>query len=174
VSGCFRNTVRMTPESPSGCAEICKYKKKFSDIMMYQYSGEFAKARNSMDMLIEELIKNDYGIAKSSISKSISFKDIEDALDGTDTEVEFFRARRSEKYTIYKRSEMLHIPFDKRHLISSERFSISGLPCLYLGTTSYCCWLEIGTPSYDKFNVSYLKINGAKEILNLTINSQDF
>ncbi len=153
---------------------ISDYKKQIFKIMKHQYSGEIAQAQTSMDNLINELIKTDTGMAKSSINQSISFKDIEDALGGSDTKVQFFRARSSKNYTVYKREEMLHIPFDKRHLISNERFSISGLPCLYLGTTSYCCWLEIGSPSDDEFNVSYLDIDGTKEILNLTINSEDF
>lgn len=62
---------------------------------------------------------------------------------------------------------MLHIPFNKRELIKTQRFSISGVPCLYLGTTSYVCWLEMNKPRDSEFNVSSYKIPGQLKILNL-------
>jgi hypothetical protein len=34
-----------------------------------------------------------------------------------------------------------------RNKVSSKRYSILGLPCLYLGTSSYVCWVELGRPN---------------------------
>ncbi len=33
--------------------------------------------------------------------------------------------------------EMSHIPFELNHLVSNERFSISGFPSLYMGSSVY-------------------------------------
>lgn len=52
---------------------------------------------------------------------------------------------------------MFHIPFDKRYLVGNQRFSISGLPCLYLGGSPYVCWEELGRPDYQKCNHSGFK-----------------
>ncbi|MDS0528475.1 hypothetical protein NNC19_22555 [Clostridium sp. SHJSY1] len=81
------------------------------------------------------------------------------------TELSFFKARIGN--TTFKKNDMLHIPFDKRELIKTQRFSIPGVPCLYLGTTSYVCWLEMNKPQDSEFNVSSYKIPGELKILNL-------
>jgi hypothetical protein len=36
------------------------------------------------------------------------------------------------------------IPFSKRHLASTNRFSFAGLPCLYIGNSIETCYAEIG------------------------------
>ena len=57
----------------------------------------------------------------------------------------FFRCRRNMQ--IMSRKEMLHVPLTKRSLISSNRFSLPGIPCLYIASTTYCCWKELEEPS---------------------------
>lgn len=61
-----------------------------------------------------------------------------------------------------------------RGRVSSTRFSIPGLPCLYLATTSYCCWLELKTPTDYQFNVSSVRVNQERKILNLTMTADLF
>ncbi|MBE5842696.1 MAG: hypothetical protein E7302_00795 [Butyrivibrio sp.] len=46
--------------------------------------------------------------------------------------------------------------FSKRGLVKSERFSFPGLPCLYLGASSYVCWVELNRPPYDTVQVAYI------------------
>lgn len=41
------------------------------------------------------------------------------------------------------------MPFEKRHLVTRQRYSLPGLPCLYLGGTLYICWEEVGRPNFD-------------------------
>lgn len=69
----------------------------------------------------------------------------------------------------FSRTEMLHIPFNQRNLVSTQRFSIPGIPCLYLGTTSYVCWLEMNKPNDNEFNVSSYKLPDKIRVLNLTM-----
>ena len=52
------------------------------------------------------------------------------------------------------RKDMFHIPFEKRHLVSGQRFSIHGVPSVYLGESIYDCYLELGKPDIDRFWVS--------------------
>ena len=82
-------------------------------------------------------------------------------------ELSFFRARLSESHL--KREDMLHIPFDKREIVKNFRFSVTGLPCCYLSTTSWGSWIEMGKPSRRKFNVSAFKLPKNLRVLNLCV-----
>lgn len=37
-----------------------------------------------------------------------------------------------------------HIPFDQRYLIGNQRYSLSGIPCLYLASSMDCVYAELG------------------------------
>ena len=54
----------------------------------------------------------------------------------------------------YDRPDLFHIPFEKRHLVKSQRFSIPGLPSLYLGGSTWLCWEEMSRPAFDTIQVS--------------------
>lgn len=64
---------------------------------------------------------------------------------------------------------MLHIPFNKRGLITTQRFSMAGVPCLYLATTSLGCWLELNMPQLELFQIASYKIPNDLKILNMCI-----
>ena len=52
------------------------------------------------------------------------------------------------------REDMFHIPFEMRHLVQDNRYSIHGIPSIYLGRSIYDCYVELGSPSLDNFWVS--------------------
>ena len=57
---------------------------------------------------------------------------------------------------------IFHVPFEKRHLVGNQRYSIAGLPCLYLGSSLWICWEELGRPDLDKVWISRFRF--AKEV----------
>ncbi|MBR5907048.1 MAG: hypothetical protein IKZ50_01480 [Bacteroidales bacterium] len=63
-----------------------------------------------------------------------------------------YKARKGESLYLFSENEMFHIPFDHRDLIGNQRYSISGIPCLYLGSSSYICWEELGRVDFDMCN----------------------
>lgn len=140
------------------------------------HAGNIGNSYEKMKSVISDMMTESLGLAISSIQKSFSFNDVENLLNDSISKnrIEFFRARTSEKYCVFGRKEMLHIPFDMRGKVSSTRFSVPGLPCIYLATTSYCCWLELRTPAEYQFNVSPVRINQERKILNLTMNAELF
>ncbi len=89
---------------------------------------------------------------------------IEDFYIEIPTNTPLFRARCNESGFLYKKEEMFHIPFDKRYIIGNQRYSISGLPCLYLGGSPYICWEALGRPDYQRCN-----FNGFNNKKNLYI-----
>lgn len=53
----------------------------------------------------------------------------------------------------FSKEELFHIPFQKRHLVTPQRYSIPGVPCLYLGASLYVCWEELGRPDVDRIHM---------------------
>ena len=75
-------------------------------------------------------------------------------------EEEFYRIRIIDnKSGLIKANGMFHIPFEKRYLVSPQRFSINGFPCLYAGDSILVSWLEMGEPNLENFCVSRLELN---------------
>jgi hypothetical protein len=80
-----------------------------------------------------------------------------------------YRIRQSE-VDLVKRKQIFHIPFNDRHLVANQRYSIAGLPCLYLGSSIYVCWLELGKPKFSNIFISGYKSTNSLKILNLSYN----
>jgi hypothetical protein len=53
--------------------------------------------------------------------------------------------------------EIFHVPFEKRGRVGNERYSIAGIPCLYLGSSTWACWDELGRPDLDRVFVSLFR-----------------
>ena len=88
-----------------------------------------------------------------------------------------YRARVNTGVEDYKNNEMFHIKYDERSKVSTQRFSFPGLPCLYLGGSSYVCWLELNRPQFDQFQVaSFKQVNAEDErlVLDLSIHPVTF
>lgn len=77
-----------------------------------------------------------------------------------------YRVRASEAKG---RKGIFHIPFNMRHLVSTMRYSIAGVPCLYFGNTIYACWLEMGKPDLNSLNISKFRNAIPVKILNFAI-----
>jgi hypothetical protein len=61
---------------------------------------------------------------------------------------------RSDRRSTLSPKEVFHVPFEARHLVATFRYSIPGLPCLYLGGSAYVCWEECGRPALDSVHLS--------------------
>lgn len=78
----------------------------------------------------------------------------------------FYRARVADGYK-YERSDLFHINFNLRHIVSTNRYSIPGFPALYLGDTSYICWEEFNQPDLKNLNFSLFKNTKELNIIQL-------
>lgn len=54
------------------------------------------------------------------------------------------------------REEMFHVPFELRHKVASQRYSIPGLPSLYLGGSLSACWVEMRQPVFADLQAACL------------------
>lgn len=72
----------------------------------------------------------------------------------------YYRLRAGDDFDCL-RKEMFHIPISLRHKVSTERYSVPGYPCLYIGSQAELCWYECKQP--EKFTVCKVKIPQGRE-----------
>ncbi|MEQ0244351.1 hypothetical protein [Klebsiella sp. CN_Kp084] len=118
-------------------------------------SGDIKQAYDTFDEIMSK---------EATISKlnhiSVLLKDI------CNEKKPLYRVRKSEAPLI-KHEQIFHIPFSKRHLVNAQRYSVAGQPCLYLGTSLYVCWQEMGKPDFDKLYISsFITNDNNSKILN--------
>ena len=76
----------------------------------------------------------------------------------------------------YSALELLHLPFTKRELASTERFSAAGTPCSYMSLQDCLAWLECGCPnSFALMKISINPIENQKyKLLRLDIRPHEY
>lgn len=148
-----------------------EYKIIFESILTKYYEGKIIDAYNLINDLIKEYKDNRIIFSKLSKSYSFNYYVIENKKWN---EFIFFRARTGNIENENKENVLKHTPFDMISKIGSNRFSIPGQPCLYLGSTSYACWIEMNKPSDKDFNVGCILLNKDYEILNLSTDLRVF
>lgn len=142
-----------------------EYRELIKDVLTNYYSGDIVLAYTMIERLIKEYKRN--GIIFSKLSKSYSFNYYVIENRKWDCFL-FYRARVGDISNENKEDVLKHTPFDKISKIGSNRFSIPGQPCLYLGSTSYDCWIEMGRPDDREFNVGCILLKKDYEIINLS------
>ncbi|HLX62069.1 MAG TPA: hypothetical protein VKX17_12375 [Planctomycetota bacterium] len=68
-------------------------------------------------------------------------------------ETRLYRARDCGNIPIDKRG-IFHVPFEDRHKIAAHRFSLPGVPCLYLCGSLYTCWCELNWCPLEKMQIA--------------------
>lgn len=127
----------------------------------------------SMSEYLNGSISNAYKLLEHSLEKTEAKKYLLNSaipLDSLCNNHTPLHRVRSSSAPLQTREEMFHIPFSKRHLVEARRYSISGVPCLYLGTSLLVCWQEMGKPDFDKMYISsfYANENASNyKLLNL-------
>lgn len=135
--------------------------KTICDALKAYYSGHISLAHTKIKNLVKSCI--DHPLAVNTINESTAF------LGTPGTEIQFFRARTNDNPNGYSAKEMLHLPLSLRVKTGNYRFSLPGIPSLYLGNSSYVCWLETGMPTEHTFHVSPVLLDGTQKILNLAV-----
>jgi hypothetical protein len=150
----------------------------------------FLKSRNIEDYIVNTIVsfnkkmelalKNYYlgyqVLAYNNFSDAMKIKgyDIVNSVINLD-DVCYYRARVndiSNSSEEFSKEGMFHVPFESRSKIETQRYSIAGLPCLYLGKSAYVCWLEMGKPNLDSLNIALIEkttIADSLQILDLSL-----
>lgn len=80
-----------------------------------------------------------------------------------------FKARR-ELQKEFEIKDMFHVPFERRYITKTNRFSVAGLPCLYLANSIYTCWEELNQPAFSRLAVSRFECQKTMNYLDLSFN----
>lgn len=65
---------------------------------------------------------------------------------------------------VKNREDNFHIPFNLRHFCATQRYSIPGIPSIYLGSTSYLSYEELGRPNIA---TSYISRFETKKLIRI-------
>ncbi len=154
--------------------------------IQYALSSEHRHFTNIIDgycnRIMEIVNDNSQGLFYSSFSKFQGLMEEPNGLWGTLQrpldlgDSPLFRIRRVEPSSKITREEMFHIPLNKRELVSSQRYSSPGYPCLYLGYSINACWEELERPTLNSFMIVSVKQQTAIKVIDLSIpnNVDDF
>jgi len=78
---------------------------------------------------------------------------------------DLYRLRTGPLTQLTKR-DIFHIPFEKRQLVASQRYSIPGLPSLYLASSLWIAWEELGRPDLASIHASRFEGKGGLRVLD--------
>lgn len=148
------------------CSELLKC------IELY-HSGFPNKAFNQINIVMKKLFNNPLSVYKKT-GWIDAFKQSDPLM--------LYRIRNVQNNITYNRKDIFHTPYNLRSKISTCRYSISGYPCLYLGTSLDLCCEETKISSLSDLTITSrfklerdLSNNGVEiNVLELAIKPKDF
>ncbi|GAB6989905.1 hypothetical protein [Paenibacillus pini] len=90
------------------------------------------------------------------------------AFDISSRAKDLYKVRVSDDLALNK-MDMLHLPFEQRGKASTNRYSIPGLPCLYLGSSPLICWEELNRPNKDNMHTSLFVAKDELKFLDFSV-----
>lgn len=131
---------------------IIKYYKKFPEIIKLGLEGKRSLAYEKLSE----------GILPEATFAFATFRDLthHHLMKSDSNSVYRMRVNDNIYNSDFSSKDLFHIPFEKRHLIGNNRFSLSGLPCLYFGNSINCCWEEMNRPNLENCFVSKFNLTG--------------
>ena len=109
---------------------------------------EVVRCQTLFGSIIDSYLKGVHHIAITSANKFI--KGINSTI--LPKGARLYKARECKSNYLFGKDELFHIPYDKRNKIGNQRFSVSGMPCLYLASSTYVCWEELGRVDFSLCN----------------------
>ena len=167
---------RRWQKDPSFLEEVDAVISHIQDAIHLERRGETWKAQQEIHEIIDNYCHERFFV--NPMTSNFAFRGTAAFHDKDEDEMEprqrealtFFRCRTGK---FQKREDLYPLPSNKLSFCSAQRYSLAGIPCLYLATTTYCCWMEIGRP--EEFSASSYKPteSGKKlRILNLAFSQK--
>jgi len=160
----FYNLVERTPWLDRIKPNITRSISEANEAILSFYDGDMSNAIKSVLNLVK--------IASSHLPSYVVTSLKEFYGDCGEEWDEWYRVRSSNLFSLEK-EKMSHIPFSMREIVENQRYSINGIPCLYLGHSIYGCWEELHRPSLDSICVSKFNLKSDISLLNLSVTAQE-
>lgn len=136
--------------------EVSYICKKLKEIVRNSLGGLHTTAATQLKLLV---LGQKGTTPKINLFKTISIE------IGND----FYRIRKLPSVYNVDAKELFHIPINKRGIVKTQRYSIPGYPCLYLGKSIYGCWEELHRPHVYMCAVSRFQNTKKLNLINLSI-----
>jgi len=153
-------------------SSLKKYIDSFSDNEKYKNGKDIeciVKHCDIINRIIEAVYKGRRDLAVTMLYDTFFLNGIKDCFEVVEKDsIRLYRMRTAKSFQTYTEKEMFHIPFSLRSKSNNERYSISGLPSLYLGSSSYVCWEELKRPDLNYVNVASYSPRKEMLVLNMT------
>ena len=153
--------------------------------LSYEYGFKIKKIEDEIALILKYVINGDYVNAFTSLKKLIEnncdelyIHDLSSEFSNNiniykDSNKYLFKGRVLDWNDEIDRKGIFHIPFDKREYISTQRFSINGVPCIYLGQSIHVVWEELNRPKLDELFVSRFEIDESLKVFDIGLNWSD-
>ncbi len=168
-------------ENPNGLLRILeKYDINDRDV---KYVIQTAQERcDELKKLLYKFMVADYKKFHEDATSlfSTTFSDINDLSHGIAYELPqrsiFYRMRKVQQEDAPERIHFFHVPFTRRYLMGTYRYSIPGYPSLYTSSSLYCCWEEMERPNLKECGCAALRTVKPMQLLDLRwkINNEEF
>ena len=165
----YPNLSNYKTQIENAIVSIQQQTSEIKDIFNLLLIGRTADAKEKMDYLLASSLS----VLITPINKSNAF--CNNFFSKNDYELDklyLFRGRIVEPYKSLPAEDMYHIPLNNRGMVGSYRFSIPGVPCLYMASNSYVVWQEMSKPHIDELAISALRIDDDllyNNIIDLTL-----
>ncbi len=137
--------------------DVEKTCKKLNDIVTSVYQGLHSRAFKQLSNLLWGA-KKEPALGGSIMMYKLPAK-----------EKPLYRMRRMENRRDVSYKDMFHIPLNKRRIVNTNRYSAPGYPCLYIGTSIYACWEELGRPPMSQSMVARFRNEVDLYLLDLRV-----
>ncbi|MCJ0741393.1 hypothetical protein [Pedobacter montanisoli] len=139
-------------------------KDSSGDLSLLTRLRAFIKAINSsVSSYYDGFTYKAYDGFSTSLNNIIEFHN-NVALSYIEPNQSYYKIRVDESLSIKNREDNFHIPFNLRHFCATQRYSIPGIPSIYLGSTSYLSYEELGRP---KIASSYISRFETKKLIRI-------
>jgi hypothetical protein len=85
---------------------------------------------------------------------------------------QFYRLRVSKGNYPLSKEELFHIPFQSRGKVKTQRYSIPGLPSLYLSNSIYVAWEEMRRPDFNE--IQAMRLSNTRPLILLDLTTEIF
>lgn len=156
--GYLEETEDVTEDIKTYSRQVCE---RIREIVRSQYKGLHSQAFKKLSNLLSGTEKLE------SLKKFFS---ISSQLKAGNS---LYRARVHQICVKFIHKDMFHIPFDKRGLVKTHRYSFPGYPCLYMGESVYTCWEEMHRTDFDLCMISRLENIEDLNLLDMRIPTKE-
>lgn len=142
--------------------------------------AEVGRTCNKLNEIVRSVYQGLHSKAFKQLSNLLWGSNKQPALGGSimicklsAREKPLYRMRRMENRRDISCKDLFHIPLSQRGIVNTNRYSAPGYPCLYLGTSIYACWEELGRPPMSQSMVARLRNNVDIYLLDLRVPSHN-